>query len=143
LLEAAWRTIPAIEELPIAEMWVGHRPGSRDDAPILGPGPIDGLIYATGHHRNGILLVPATADAVSRIVLDGVVDPVIAPFRAGGFARARAGEAAECPISRPHPSSPVSTARTSRYVLAASRRCLRRRRFLPTCAASPSPSTAG
>ena len=42
LLEAAWRAVPAIEELPIDEMWVGHRPGSRDDAPILGPGPVDG-----------------------------------------------------------------------------------------------------
>ena len=37
LLEAAWRTVPSIEELAIDEMWVGHRPGSRDDAPILGP----------------------------------------------------------------------------------------------------------
>jgi glycine oxidase len=95
LLEAAWRTIPAIEELPIAEMWVGHRPGSRDDAPILGFGPVEGLIYATGHHRNGILLAPATADAVSRLVLDGIVDPVIAPFAAGRFAPAPAGAAAE------------------------------------------------
>jgi glycine oxidase len=95
LLEAAWRTIPAIEELPIAEMWVGHRPGSRDDAPILGSGPVEGLIYATGHHRNGILLAPATADAVSRLVLDGIVDPVIAPFAAGRFAPAPAGAAAE------------------------------------------------
>ena len=40
LLEAAWRAVPAIEELPIDEMWVGHRPGSRDDAPILGAGPL-------------------------------------------------------------------------------------------------------
>src|SRR5262249_44148915 len=40
LLEAAWRVVPAIEELPIDEMWVGHRPGSRDDAPILGAGPL-------------------------------------------------------------------------------------------------------
>ena len=38
LLEAAWRAVPAVEELPIAEIWVGHRPGSRDDAPILGRG---------------------------------------------------------------------------------------------------------
>ena len=47
LLEAAWRAVPAIEELAIDEMWVGHRPGSRDDAPILGPADLDGLIYAT------------------------------------------------------------------------------------------------
>ena len=66
LLEAAWRVVPAIEELPIDEMWVGHRPGSRDDAPILGAGPLDGLVYATGHHRNGILLTPITADAIAR-----------------------------------------------------------------------------
>src|SRR5215813_2957429 len=51
LLEAAWRAVPAIEELPIEDMWVGHRPGSRDDAPILAPGPVPGLVYATGHHR--------------------------------------------------------------------------------------------
>jgi glycine oxidase len=80
LLEAAWRAVPAIEELTIDEMWVGHRPGSRDDAPILGAGPIDGLIYATGHHRNGILLAPITADAIARLILDGVVEAVIRPF---------------------------------------------------------------
>jgi len=80
LLEAAWRAVPAIEELAVDEMWVGHRPGSRDDAPILGAGPIDGLIYATGHHRNGILLAPITADAMARLILDGVVEAVIRPF---------------------------------------------------------------
>jgi glycine oxidase len=80
LLEAAWRVVPAVEELPIDEMWVGHRPGSRDDAPILGAGPMDGLIYATGHHRNGILLTPITAEAIARLVLDGVASPAIRPF---------------------------------------------------------------
>jgi len=80
LLEAAWRAVPAVEDLPIDEMWVGHRPGSRDDAPILGAGPLDGLIYATGHHRNGILLAPITADTIARLALDGTVDPAIRPF---------------------------------------------------------------
>ena len=92
LLEAAWRVVPAIEELPIHEMWVGHRPGSRDDAPILGPGPLDGLVYATGHHRNGILLAPITADAIARLVLDGTLDPAIRPFGVERFAPARAAE---------------------------------------------------
>jgi glycine oxidase len=92
LLEAAWRALPAIEELPVAEMWVGHRPGSRDDAPILGPGPVEGLVYATGHHRNGILLAPVTANAVARLVLDGVVDPPIRPFGIDRFAPALAAE---------------------------------------------------
>ena len=87
LLDAAWRAVPAIEELAIEEIWVGHRPGSRDDAPILGPGPLEGLFYATGHHRNGILLAPVTADAMARLILDNVVDPAIAPFGLERFLR--------------------------------------------------------
>ena len=92
LLEAAWRALPAVEELPIDEIWVGHRPGSRDDAPILGRGPLEGLFYATGHHRNGILLTPVTADAMARLVLDDVVEPVIQPFALARFQPARAAE---------------------------------------------------
>jgi glycine oxidase len=92
LLEGTWRALPAVEELPIEEMWVGHRPGSRDDAPILGAGPVEGLVYATGHYRNGILLTPVTADAVARLVLAGEVDPVIAPFGIERFHRALAAE---------------------------------------------------
>jgi glycine oxidase len=92
LLEAAWRAIPAIEEMPIDEMWVGHRPGSRDDAPILGPAGIDGLVYATGHHRNGILLAPVTADAIAHLVLEGKIDPAIRPFGIDRFTPAKAAE---------------------------------------------------
>jgi glycine oxidase len=92
LLEAAWRAVPAVEELPVDEIWVGHRPGSRDDAPILGRGPLDGLFYATGHHRNGILLAPVTADAMARLILDDVTDPVIVPFGLERFLPARAAE---------------------------------------------------
>jgi len=92
LLEAAWRAIPAIEELPIDEVWVGHRPGSRDDAPILGLGPLDGLFYATGHHRNGILLAPITADAMARLILDNIIDPAIRPFGLERFLPARAAQ---------------------------------------------------
>lgn len=84
LLEAAWRALPGIEELPIDELWTGFRPGSRDDAPILGPCEVEGLVLATGHHRNGILLAPITADTVSRFVLTNELDPRIAAF---GLAR--------------------------------------------------------
>jgi glycine oxidase len=93
LLEGAWRAVPAIEDLPIDEMWVGFRPGSRDDAPMLGPSGIAGLALATGHHRNGILLTPVTAETVARYVLTGEVDPVIRPFALERFA-ARAKEEA-------------------------------------------------
>jgi len=92
LLEAAWRAIPAIEELPVDEIWVGHRPGSRDDAPILGRAPLDNLFYATGHHRNGILLAPVTADAMAKLILDDVVEPAIKPFGLERFLPARAAE---------------------------------------------------
>jgi glycine oxidase len=86
LLESAWRLVPAVEELTLAETWAGHRPGSRDDAPILGASPIDGLIYATGHHRNGILLAPITAEAITRLIVDDVVDTSIRPFGIERFA---------------------------------------------------------
>jgi glycine oxidase len=84
LLEGAWRVLPGIEELPVAETWVGFRPTSRDDAPILGPTAIEGLVLATGHHRNGILLAPVTADLMSSYVLTGEVPAAAAPF---GIAR--------------------------------------------------------
>ncbi|HKX08340.1 MAG TPA: glycine oxidase ThiO [Stellaceae bacterium] len=80
LLDAAWRVLPAIEECAIVESWVGFRPGSPDDAPILGPTAVDGLIVATGHHRNGILLTPITADEVSRCVLTGEISEAIRAF---------------------------------------------------------------
>jgi glycine oxidase len=92
LLEAAWRAIPAIEELPVDEIWVGHRPGSRDDAPILGRAPVENLFYATGHHRNGVLLAPLTVDAMAKLILDDVVEPAIRPFGLERFLPARAAE---------------------------------------------------
>jgi glycine oxidase len=92
LLDAAWRAVPAIEELPIAEMWVGHRPGCRDDAPILGPGGLQGLIYATGHHRNGILLAPITAVGIARMALGEDPGPLFTPFGIQRFAVSQAAE---------------------------------------------------
>jgi glycine oxidase len=85
LLEAAWRALPGIDELAIDEMWAGFRPGSPDDAPILGPSAVEGLVLATGHHRNGILLTPVTADEVSRCILTGEASDTIRPFSIGRF----------------------------------------------------------
>jgi glycine oxidase len=86
LLDGAWRALPAIEELPIAETWVGFRPGSRDDAPMLGPSGIDRLVIATGHHRNGILLTPVTAAVVSAYILSGMLPEIARPFSPERFA---------------------------------------------------------
>jgi glycine oxidase len=92
LLNAAWRALPGIEDLPLEESWVGFRPGSRDDAPILGRGAVEGLVYATGHHRNGILLTPITAQTIAGLILDSETDPVIAPFALDRFTPAVAAE---------------------------------------------------
>ncbi|MCC7346718.1 MAG: glycine oxidase ThiO [Variibacter sp.] len=92
LLEAAWRVVPAIEELPVAEFWVGHRPGSRDDAPMIGLSGLPGLVYATGHHRNGILLAPITAEAGAALVLGEAVHELVTPFGMERFAQVEAAE---------------------------------------------------
>jgi glycine oxidase len=89
LLDDAWRTLPGIEELPIQEMWTGFRPGSPDDMPILGSCPIDGLLLATGHHRNGILLTPATAQLIADLILTGRRDERIAAFSVDRFGGGR------------------------------------------------------
>ena len=86
LIEGAWRAIPTIEELPIAETWVGFRPGSRDDAPMLGPSGLDRLVIATGHHRNGILLTPVTAAVVSAYILTERLPEIARPFSPERFA---------------------------------------------------------
>lgn len=93
LLTNAWRSLPTLEELPILEQWVGFRPGCRDDAPILGPSPeVQGLVYATGHHRNGILLLPVTTQVIVDLVLDGRMAEVAAPFGAERFQPRAAAE---------------------------------------------------
>jgi glycine oxidase len=80
LLRAGWELLPGIYDLPIIESWAGLRPASRDDAPILGPTAIDGLVLATGHHRNGILLAPVTADKITDYLLKGTLDRLLDPF---------------------------------------------------------------
>jgi glycine oxidase len=87
LLEGAWRAVPAIEELAVAETWVGFRPGSRDDMPMLGPAGPDGLVVATGHHRNGILLTPVTAATISGYLLSDHIPQLLLPFTPERFGR--------------------------------------------------------
>jgi glycine oxidase len=65
LLREAYRVLPEVAELELVELTAGLRPGSPDNAPMVGPGAIEGLVIATGHYRNGILLAPLTGDAVA------------------------------------------------------------------------------
>ncbi|MEE8396482.1 MAG: glycine oxidase ThiO [bacterium] len=80
LLKGAWETVPGTYELPIEEMWTGFRPGSRDNAPMLGESEVPGLFIATCHHRNGILFTPATAIYMSSLILEGKTPPPMLPF---------------------------------------------------------------
>ncbi len=65
LLRDAHEILPGVSELDIDEISVGLRPGTPDNAPAIGPGAVHGLVWATGHYRNGILLAPLTAQLVA------------------------------------------------------------------------------
>lgn len=78
---------PALKGAREIERWAGLRPATIDGAPIIGPAPDgpDGLIYALGHYRNGVLLAPATADAVAEIVRTARLPTSLAAFSASRF----------------------------------------------------------
>ena len=87
LLHGACEAVPGIYELPLIETWTGLRPGSTDNAPILGKTPVENLIYATGHYRNGILLTPITAYEIAKLILTGETSETIAPFHLDRFSK--------------------------------------------------------
>ncbi|HUP19784.1 MAG TPA: glycine oxidase ThiO [Gemmatimonadota bacterium] len=83
---AAERLLPALAGAPETARWAGLRPGTADDLPILGADPeLDGLVYATGHYRNGILLAPLTALWVAAVIEDEPPPGDPAPFRPDRF----------------------------------------------------------
>jgi glycine oxidase len=85
LLREAYRVIPEIAELELLEAAAGLRPGSPDNAPLIGEGG-EGLLVATGHFRNGVLQAPLTADCISAL-LAGEPAPVdLGPFSPERFA---------------------------------------------------------
>jgi glycine oxidase len=68
LLGDARRLVPSLDDYELCESTTGLRPGSPDNAPIVGGAGLRGLVVATGHYRNGILLAPLTAEEVVRLV---------------------------------------------------------------------------
>lgn len=86
LLRDAHELVPGVSELQIEELSVGLRPGTPDNVPVIGPGALAGLTWATGHHRNGILLAPLTAELVLDTLLLGEArDPLLIPCDPGRF----------------------------------------------------------
>ena len=81
LLEAAWEVLPEVGELELVGARAGLRPATPDNAPIVGrDADLDGLIWATGHWRNGVLLAPLTGDVVAGL-LAGDLRKGSDPFR--------------------------------------------------------------
>ena len=84
LLRDAQSLLPAVSQAELVEVSTALRPGSPDNAPIIGPagpGGPEGLIIATGHYRNGILLTPITGDGVSALIADGALPPELLSFQ--------------------------------------------------------------
>jgi glycine oxidase len=71
LLREAHELVPGISELEIEELSVGLRPCTPDNGPVIGRAGVDGVIWATGHYRNGILLAPLTAELVMGLLQGG------------------------------------------------------------------------
>jgi glycine oxidase len=73
LLREAYRVLPDVAEMEFVGTIAGLRPGTPDNLPIVGRGAVEGLMLATGHFRNGILLAPLTADAVAATLTGGAL----------------------------------------------------------------------
>ncbi len=86
LLREAAEIVPGVLELEVEEVLAGLRPGTPDNAPILGPGALGGLHWATGHYRHGVLLAPVTGATVVAGILGEPPPPEAAPFAPARFA---------------------------------------------------------
>src|SRR5262249_60524662 len=71
VLDVAIRLAPSLAEAPVTDSWANFRPATDDELPFLRPPHAGGLLLATGHFRNGILLSPVTADIIADLVTEG------------------------------------------------------------------------
>jgi glycine oxidase len=86
ILSNALEISPRISDLPLTGVWAGLRPRADDSLPVLGPcEEIQGLVFATGHYRNGILLAPITGELIADAIVDNVVSPDLGAFNPNRF----------------------------------------------------------
>ncbi|GAA1508907.1 glycine oxidase ThiO [Sphaerisporangium rubeum] len=71
LLRDARELVPGVTELEVTGTVAGLRPGTPDNIPVIGRASLPGLLFATGHHRGGVLLAPLTADHVAAELTGG------------------------------------------------------------------------
>lgn len=82
ILAGACALYPAVAAAPLRQVWAGLRPYTTDELPLLGAVPeVEELLVATGHHRNGILLAPITAQVLRELVVGGRTSLSLEPFR--------------------------------------------------------------
>jgi glycine oxidase len=82
--------VPGVLELEIEELRAGLRPATPDNLPAIGPGTREGLLWATGHFRNGIVLAPVTADLVATALTGGELPDWALPTDPRRFAKVHA-----------------------------------------------------
>jgi glycine oxidase len=87
LLRTAITVVPEVAELELVETLARSRPGTPDNGPLIGPTALPGLLMATGHFRGGVLLAPATSDAIRRLVQDLPMPGDVEPFAPQRFSR--------------------------------------------------------
>ena len=82
--------VPEVGELELVQAGAGLRPGTPDNAAVVGPGELDGLVWATGHWRNGVLLAPLTGELVAGLLAGEPLPAELAPLSPQRFAEVRA-----------------------------------------------------
>jgi glycine oxidase len=86
LLAAVHRLLPVTKNARLIEARVGLRPATPDELPVIGSDPrVPGLVHASGHYRNGVLLAPITAKLIGDLVVDGRSDHSLESFRVDRF----------------------------------------------------------
>lgn len=110
LLREAYRLLPDVAELDLIDAIAGLRPGTPDNLPFVGRGAVEGLVLATGHYRNGILLAPLTAVAIAARLAGEPLPPEAAPLTAATPERA----APIAPAPAPAPQSPFVAQRATK-----------------------------
>ncbi len=81
ILDGAWEAVPGIYDAPVLDSWVGFRPMTLANRPVIGPSTVDGLYLSVGHGRNGILLTPITAYGLTECITTGEIPDYLRPFQ--------------------------------------------------------------
>ena len=89
LLRDATEVVPGLTELELVETLARWRPGTPDNGPLLGPSVLPGLVLATGHYRNGVLLAPITGRVVADLLAGEDLSGPAAAFAGDRFAAPR------------------------------------------------------